>query len=144
MGFKRTRNGEQRDRETAENEEEVEVENGSNETTQDQTQTEQRGAARSIHTLPDNTGNLAGYFLQPTPPARRAVVNEERMRTKTAGKQAKLSAMGIDVTPVVGPGTANEKEAQAYINKGDRTGRRARRDEATGDWMVVEAKGWMG
>jgi hypothetical protein len=47
MGFKRTRNGEQRDRETAENEEVVEVETANNETTQDQTQTEQRGAARS-------------------------------------------------------------------------------------------------
>jgi hypothetical protein len=42
MGFKRMRNGEQRDRET-ENEEVVEVETGNNDTTQDQTQTEQRG-----------------------------------------------------------------------------------------------------
>jgi hypothetical protein len=47
MGFKRMRNGEQRDRETAENEEVVEVETGNRNTTQDQTQTEQRGAARS-------------------------------------------------------------------------------------------------
>jgi hypothetical protein len=101
MGFKRTRNGEQqRDRETAENEEVVEVETGNNDTTQDQTQTEQRaGAERGIHALPDKIGNLAGYFLPPTPPARRAV-SEERMRTKTPGKQVKLSAMCIDTTPV--------------------------------------------
>jgi hypothetical protein len=71
------RNGEQRDRET-ENEEVVEVETGNNDTTQDQTQTEQRGAARGIHTLSDNIGNLAGYFLQPTPPARRAVNDRRR------------------------------------------------------------------
>jgi hypothetical protein len=34
------------------------------------------------------------------------------------GKKAKLSTMGIDITPVVGPGTANETEAREYINKG--------------------------
>jgi hypothetical protein len=70
-------------------------------------------------------------------------VNEERMRTKTPGKQVTLSAMGIDVTPVVGSGTANGKEARAYINKGERTGRRTRGDETTGEWVVGERDGIM-
>jgi hypothetical protein len=45
--FKRQRNGEQRDGEMAENEEVVEIETGSSDTTQNQTQVAQRGAARS-------------------------------------------------------------------------------------------------
>jgi hypothetical protein len=106
MGFKRMRNGEQRDSETVEKV--VEVETGGNEAVQDQTQAEQRGTARS-NTLPDNIGNLARNFS--TPPARRAT-NAEGMRTKTPGKQAKLSTMGIDVTLVVGSGTTHEKEAR--------------------------------
>jgi hypothetical protein len=107
MGFKRMRSGEQRDKETAENEEVVEVETGNSDTTQNQTQAVQRGAARS-NALPDNIGNLAKYFTQHTPPARRAV-NAEGRRTKTPGKQAALSEVGIEVTPVVvgGSGTAN-------------------------------------
>jgi hypothetical protein len=51
--------------------------------------------------------------------------------------------MGIDVTSVVGPGTTHEKEAREYINKGRKTGRRMRRIETTGEWVVVERNGIM-
>jgi hypothetical protein len=51
--FKRLRNGEQRDGEMAENDEVVEIETGSNDTTQNQTQVAQRGTAMS-NALPHN------------------------------------------------------------------------------------------
>jgi hypothetical protein len=51
--------------------------------------------------------------------------------------------VGIEVTPVVGSGTANEKEARNYINKGERTGRRTRRDKTTGDWVIAVRDGIM-
>jgi hypothetical protein len=65
------------------------------------------------------------------------------MRTRTPGKQAALSAVGIEVTPVVGSGTENEKEARNYINKGERARRRTRRDKTTGDWVIIERDGAM-
>jgi hypothetical protein len=49
--------------------------------------------------------------------------------------------MGIDVTPVVGPGTTHEKDAREYINKGRKTGRRMRRDETTGEWVMLNKMG---
>jgi hypothetical protein len=69
----------------------------------------------------------------------------EGVRTKSPGKQATLSAVGIEVMPVVGSGMANEKEARnyAYTNEGERTGRRTRRDKTTGDWVMAERDGIM-
>jgi hypothetical protein len=130
MGFKRTRNGEPRDRGTAGNEEVVEVETGRNEAIQDTGPNAdgagaEGGGEEHTHTL------IARFFPQDTPQARRAASAEE-MRTQALGKQAKLSTMGIGVTPVAGPGTANEKGARKYMNKGRKTGRRMRRDETTG------------
>ena len=61
--FKRLRSGEQRDGEMAENDEGVEIETGSNDTTQNQTQVAQRGAARSRPEW------VIRFF--PTPPAGR-------------------------------------------------------------------------
>jgi hypothetical protein len=113
----------------AENEEVVEIETGSNDTTQNQTQVAQRGAARS---RPE-------WMM---PPARRAE-NTKGMRTRTPGKQATLSAVGIEVTPVVGSGTANEKEARNSINNGERARRQTRRDKTTGDWVIIERDGTM-
>jgi hypothetical protein len=121
--FKRLRNGEQRDGEMAENEEVVEIETGTSDTTRNQTQVAQRGTARSRPVV--GSGNTKG------------------VRTRTPGKQATLSAVGIEVTPVVGPGTANEKEAQNYINKGERARRRTRRENTTGDWVIIERDGAM-
>ena len=63
------------------------------------------------------------------------------MRTRTTGKQVALSAVGIEVTPVVGSVTANEKEARNYINKGVRARRRTGRDKTTGDWVIIERDG---
>ena len=63
------------------------------------------------------------------------------VRTRTPGKQAALSAVGIEVTPVVGSGTANEKEVRNYINKGVRARRRTGRDKTTGDWVIIERDG---
>jgi hypothetical protein len=51
--------------------------------------------------------------------------------------------MGINVTPVVGSGTTHKKEASEYINSGNKTGRRMRRDGTAGKWMMVERKGIM-
>jgi hypothetical protein len=137
--FKRLRSGEQRDEEMAENDEGVEIETGSNDTTQNQTQVAQRGAARS-NALPHNIGNLASFFTRHTPPARRTV-SAEGGRARTPGKQATLSAVGIEVTPVVGSGTANETEARNYVNKGVRARRRTGRDKTTGDWVIIERDG---
>jgi hypothetical protein len=61
--FKRLRNGEQRDGAMAENDEVVEIETGSNDTTQNQTQVAQRRTARS-NALPHNIGNLARFFTR--------------------------------------------------------------------------------
>jgi hypothetical protein len=113
MGFKRLRDGEQRDGEMAGNEEVVEIETGNDNTTQNQTQLAQRGTTRSRPEW------MIRCFM--TPPARRAE-NAEGVRTRTPGKQAALSAVGIEVTPVVGSGTANKKEARNYVNKGNERG----------------------
>jgi hypothetical protein len=124
MGFKRLRNGEQRDGEMERGwgmRRYSGNRDGNNDTTQNQTQVAQRGAARSRPEW------MISFFL--APPARRAG-NAEGVRTRTPGKQATLSAVGIEVTPVVVSGTANEKEARNYINKGERARPRTRRDMA--------------
>ena len=59
----------------AENDEGVEIETGSNDTTQNQTQVAQRGTARS-NALPPNISYLASFFTRLTPPARRTVSAE--------------------------------------------------------------------
>jgi hypothetical protein len=51
--------------------------------------------------------------------------------------------MGIEVTPAVGSGTTHEKEARECTNNGNKTGRRMRRDETAGEWVIIERKGMM-
>jgi hypothetical protein len=116
------------------NEEVVEIETGNDNTTQNQTQLAQRGTTRSRPEW------MIRCFM--TPPARRAE-NAEGVRTRTPGKQAALSAVDIEVTPVVGSGTANKKEARNYVNKGERARRWTRGDKTTGDRVIAERDGAM-
>ena len=51
----------------------------------------------------------------------RGTPNADAERTPKA--QATLSEVGMDITPVVGKGSTNEKEARAFINSAKKTGR---------------------
>ena len=78
----------------AENEEVVEIETGSNDTTQNQTQVAQRGTARS-NTLPPNINfYLASFFTRQTPPARRTVSAEGGPACKDAREAGNAERSG--------------------------------------------------